>query len=532
MTWHKEKMMIGKMTYKKLEQKVRALEKELDDHRQAKKTLQTYDMVYSGTLNDMLSFIGLLDQSGKIILANNTSMRVANLKPTDVIGKKIHETYWWQYSEDAKKTIKKAVNECAGGKALTSEIEAQIVGGELMWIEFSMHPIHGEDGKVKYLVAEGRDITERKQAEDDLRRSEIKYSTLVENAMDCIMIIQDGKLVFVNRMSADLIGYDPKELIDTDFINLIAPEYREVSREKYTGRKTGKEVPAINEVAIRRKDNTIVPVEVNVTQDIDYEGKTAELVFIRDISERLKAQEEKIKLTAQLHQAQKMEALGALSSGIAHDFNNILTLITGYNEIISMRLPGDHEIQEDLNEIFKAGKRARDLTQQILTFSRQTEQKLKPVNIELIVKEVLKLLRASLPATIEIRQNIQSDSLVMANPTQIHQIMMNLSANSVHAMQEKGGVLKIEVITVELDSEFIATHSDIKPVPHICLTVSDTGYGMASDVLDRIFDPFFTTKAIGEGTGMGLSVVHGIVKKLNGSIDVFSEPGKGSTFKV
>jgi PAS domain S-box-containing protein len=522
----------GKTSYKKLEQKVKALEKELDKHQQAKNTLRTYDMVYSGTLNDMLSSIGLLDHNGKIILANNTSLRVAGLKPSDVIGRKLYEAYWWQYSEETKETIKKAIHECAGGKTLTTEIEAQIEDGGLMWIEFSMHPIHDEEGSVKYLVAEGRDITERKQAEDALRKSEIKYSTLVENARDCILIIQDGKLVFANKMSFDLIGYEPEELMNIDFINLIAPEYRKISKDKYEERKAGKKVPAINEVAIKRKDNTIVPVEVNITQDIEYEGKTAELIFIRDISERLKAQEEKAKLAAQLHQAQKMEALGALSSGIAHDFNNILTLIIGYNEIISMRLPGDHEVQEDLNEIFNAGKRARDLTQQILAFSRQTEQKLQPVNAELIVKEVLRLLRASLPATIEIRQNIHSDALIMANPIQIHQILMNLSANAAYAMQEKGGVLKIEVITSEPGSGFVSKHSDLKPGPHICLTVSDTGHGMTPDVLDRIFDPFFTTKAASEGTGMGLSVVCGIVKQLHGVIDVFSEPGNGSTFKI
>jgi len=232
-----------------------------------------------------------------------------------------------------------------------------------------------------------------------------------------------------------------------------------------------------------------------------------------------------------LQQAHKMEAIGTLAGGIAHDFNNILSAIIGYSELAIEKSKG-HAIQEDLQEVLIAGKRATDLVKQILTFSRQGGKvENKPVQVNLIVKEALKLLRSSLPTTIEIHANIQSDSLVMADPTQIHQVLMNLCTNAAHAMRG-GGTLEVGLADVSLDSAFTSEHPEIEPGLFIRLTISDTGNGMTSDVLDRIFDPFFTTKESGEGTGMGLAVVHGIVKSHGGAITVYSEPEKGSTFNI
>jgi signal transduction histidine kinase/CheY-like chemotaxis protein len=244
------------------------------------------------------------------------------------------------------------------------------------------------------------------------------------------------------------------------------------------------------------------------------------------------AEEQEKKLETQLRQAQKMEAIGTLAGGIAHDFNNILSAVIGYTELALINIPKESSLQNHLQQVLKAGSRAKDLVKQILTFSRQAEQEVGPFQIKLIAKEALKLLRASLPTTIEIRQDIQSDSTVLADPTQIHQVLMNLCTNAGYAMQETGGTLEVSLTNVELDSHFTGRHSDMAPGPHLRLTVSDTGHGMTPDVLERIFDPFFTTKGPGEGTGMGLSVVHGIVKSFGGTITVYSEPGKGSTFHV
>jgi len=253
----------------------------------------------------------------------------------------------------------------------------------------------------------------------------------------------------------------------------------------------------------------------------------------REIEERKQAEEEKYRLHEQLQQAQKMEAIGTLAGGIAHDFNNILSAIIGFSELAINEAPKETKLYENMEQVLKAGHRAKDLVKQILAFSRKGAQEEKPVSVVPIVEEVLKLLQASLPATIEIRQSYGTDlGAVMADPTQLHQVLMNLCTNAAHAMREKGGVLDVKLSRIDLDSEFAAIHTVVKPGPHVKLTVSDTGHGMSPEVLKKIFEPYFTTKERGEGTGMGLAVVLGIVESYGGTITAKSELGKGAAFDV
>jgi len=238
------------------------------------------------------------------------------------------------------------------------------------------------------------------------------------------------------------------------------------------------------------------------------------------------------RMEGQLRQALKMEAIGTLAGGIAHDFNNILSAIIGYTELSIAVAEKETALYDNLREVLQAGMRAKELVKQILGFSRQADQELKPVQVKLIVKESLKFLRASWPTTIKIRQDIPSDSLIIADPTQIHQVLINLCANAGYAMGEKGGMLEIKLSDVKLEAGFKDEYSELKPGSYLELTVIDTGHGMPAHILDRIFDPFFTTKETGEGTGMGLSVVHGIVGSYGGAITAYSKPGEGSTFKV
>ncbi len=253
-----------------------------------------------------------------------------------------------------------------------------------------------------------------------------------------------------------------------------------------------------------------------------------------DITDRKEAEEEKKKMLVQLNQMQKMEAIGALAGGIAHDFNNILAAMLGYTDLARRKAGADRDMGDMLNKVLEAGDRAKLLVRQILSFSRQSEQRLAPVKVQDIMREALRLLRASIPSTIEIRQDIDEQcDHVLADPTQIHQIIMNLCTNAYHAMREKGGTLGVSLKPVVISSHSHRTASLVLPPGEYAkLEVSDTGHGMESGVVKRIFEPYFTTKAPGEGTGMGLAVVHGIAKSHGGQVTVYSEPNIGTTFNV
>lgn len=251
--------------------------------------------------------------------------------------------------------------------------------------------------------------------------------------------------------------------------------------------------------------------------------------------ERMTSEEDERRIEKQLHQAQKMEALGTLAGGIAHDFNNILSAIYGYAELSLLEVPEQSKLKRHLHQILKSADRAKDLVTQILTFSRRNDQEPKPLQFSVIIKETMKFLRASLPSTIEIRLGIEpgaESAKVLGDPTRLHQILMNLCVNAGHAMRDRAGLLEINLASVELEADIMAQIPDAKPGPYLKLTVADTGDGMDQEVKQRIFEPYFTTKASGEGTGLGLAVVYGIVQGYGGWINVESAPGKGSTFTI
>ena len=262
---------------------------------------------------------------------------------------------------------------------------------------------------------------------------------------------------------------------------------------------------------------------------VGYRGVT------RDITARLYAEEQlqQAQQDAQRRQAQKMEAIGVLAGGIAHDFNNVLSAILGYTDLALHKVAPSGPVAKYLQEVLTAGRRAQSLVLQILTFSRASEPERLPVQLRLIVKEALKLLRASLPTTIDIRQDIdRDDGTVLADPTQMHQVLMNLCANAEYAMRDTGGILEVCLDTVELDTGAVAQYAELVPGFYVRLTIRDTGHGIPPEVATRVFEPFFTTKGVGQGTGMGLAVVHGIVTSHGGAIRLQSTLGKGTTCEV
>ncbi|MBF0288444.1 MAG: response regulator [SAR324 cluster bacterium] len=293
-------------------------------------------------------------------------------------------------------------------------------------------------------------------------------------------------------------------------------------------------VKPIDETRIRTRIQSAL---ANQTFIKELEEKTDELEEALEIQQSLndnliQTTRELQQTQQQLIQAQKMEALGVLAGGIAHEFNNLLFAISGYSEMIREDAAENSIILDNVEQIIKAGKRAKDLVQQILTFSRRSETTYKPVEVGALIKEALKLMRSTLPTTIDIQQEISIDEhVVLADPTQIHQIIMNLCSNASHAMMTKGGILKITLERIKISPDF-ATWHEIQEGTYVKLGITDTGCGMDAEVADHIFEPFFTTKSPGQGTGMGLSVVHGSVKSHNGAITVQSKPEKGTTIEI
>jgi len=344
-----------------------------------------------------------------------------------------------------------------------------------------------------------------------------------------------GRVTLINKKGCEILGYDEKQTLGKNWFNhFITEAHREEVKDVFQKLMKGEielfeyfQNPVINKSGDERFIAWHSALLENENGDIIGTFGAGE-----EITERKKAEEERKRLKTQLQQAQKMEAIGTLAGGIAHDFNNILFPIMGYAEMGMIGVPEDSKIRRNFIEILSASKRASDLVQQILTFSRQHDQELRPLKAELVVREALKLIRSSIPSTIEIDQDIEKNcGLIMADPTQVHQVVMNLCTNAYHAMEETGGILSVNLKEMELMPEDLIGLA-MEPGPYLCLTVNDTGKGMDSSTLERIYDPYFTTKEKGKGTGLGLAVVHGIVKGYSGDIRVYSEPGKGTSFYV
>jgi len=477
-----------------------------------------------------------IDKKGEVTLINKKGCEILGFKEDEIIRKNWFDNFLPKRLVDEIKPVSE--------KLLAGEIEAAeyyenpvlTKSGEERLIAWHNTILKDEKGKIIGHLSSGEDITERKQAEEALQESEEKYRNILESIDEGYYEVDlAGNFTFFNDAMCKIRGYSREELMGMNNRQYMTPETAKVVYKAFNKVYTTGEPVKNLEWETIRPDGSKRQVEVSISLMKDSEGRpTGFRGVVRDVTERKLAEEERIKLQIQLQQAQKMEAIGTLAGGIAHDFNNILMTIIGYAEIMEMfDLPEDSPIRPSLKEVLKAANRAKNLVQQILTFSRQTEQEMKPLQLSPIVKEALKFLRASLPSTIEIRQEIKSDTgTVLADPTQMHQVLMNLCTNAGYAMREHGGVLEVSLSEVDLKEEDADQFPDLDPGPCLKLTVSDTGHGMDHEIIGRIFDPFFTTKERGEGTGMGLSVVHGIVSSHTGAITAESEPGEGSTFRV
>ncbi len=368
-----------------------------------------------------------------------------------------------------------------------------------------------------------QEVARRRRVEEECSR----LAAAVDQASELIFITDtEGVIQYVNPSFEKITGYTRKEVVGQKPSLLKSGRHDTVF---YRGLWTTISGGAVwtGRLVNRKKDGTLYEEEAAITPIRDHAGRIVSYVAVkRDVTRE-------VRLQKQLRQAQKMEAIGTLAGGIAHDFNNILAAIIGYTELARMDLVENAPLMDNINKVLVASYRARDLVAQILAFSRQSEQELKPVSISSIVKEVLKLLRASLPATIDIRQRVLLEpATILADATQIHQVMMNICANAGHAMRSTGGVLDVYLGAPRGEFEPPLPLQHLAGEDYLCLAIRDTGHGMPSEILDRIFDPYFTTKKKEEGTGLGLAVVHGIVTSHNGHLTVESKPGEGTTFKI
>ncbi|MBV5318877.1 MAG: PAS domain S-box protein, partial [Desulfobulbaceae bacterium] len=379
------------------------------------------------------------------------------------------------------------------------------------------------------------DITERKQFEAALLESEARIRAITESANDAIVMTdQRGLVSYWNPAAERIFGYKAEEVLGIDLHHLITPKrYHDAINADFPKFQQTGEGAALNvplEMEARHKNGHEISVELSLSALHHHDGWHT-VGIARNITERKQAEEERKQLQAQLVQAQKMEAIGTLAGGIAHDFNNILGAILGYTEIAIDSIAPDSIAINYLDKVMEASRRAAGLVKQILAFSRQTDTERVVLQPALIVKEVIKLLRPSLPSTITIRRQIDTAvKPILADPTQLHQILMNLCTNAYHAMEQTGGILEITLKDCERSLQELPHQLQVHPGEFVQLSVGDSGPGIAPEIRDKIFEPYFTTKEVGKGTGMGLAIVHGIVTGYGGFVTCESERGRGTVF--
>jgi len=493
--------------------------RDVTEFKETQQMLEESESRYRSIVENMQDVFYRTDKDGIVTMVSPSVSRILGLSPRKALGKQVEN--FWMHAGEGEEMLKRLNRD-----GFVEDYEAVLRRCDGAPVFASLTSVLRKDGEGNFIGIEGviRDITERKLAEEE----QVRLQTAIEQIAEGIIITNpDWVVQYANPAIERLTGYGREEIIGRR-LGILKSEKHDTDFYKDLQENLSRGGGWAGRIACKRNDGAVYEAEATVSLVRDKSGAIVNYISIhRDITREAQLERE-------LQQAQKMEAIGQLAGGIAHDFNNILGVIMGFAELSLFKIGENNPVRGNLEQVLKAAHRASDVVKQILAFSRHGEQKRKPVQIAPIVREVLSLLRASLPSNIRIERNLAigpEKGTVLANPTQIHQVLMNLSTNAAHAMRAEGGVLSVRISEIE-DAPPDSMLPDLNPGPHVYISVSDTGTGMNAAVMERIFDPYFTTKEPGEGTGLGLSVVQGIVRSHNGKITVNSELGKGTTFHI
>jgi len=495
---------------------------DIDKREHAEAALKAKERKYRTIVENMSDLICVHDLDGRIRETNLHYKANIGYANEELIGRHIIDLVAPKHQQGIKDYLERIKNQ-GQDEGLMDLVTKS---GQTLILEYSNLIMPGDLGELEVHVF-AKDITDRWRAERALEASEKHYRTLFEKAGDAIFIIDAsdekmGRIIDANQAAADMHGYTVAQIKQMNIRELDAPYEADLMPQRISEMLDGKWVHL--EIQHVRRDGTRFPVEVSAGL-IELDKERHILAIDRDISNRRNLED-------QIRQSQKMESIGNLAGGIAHDFNNILFPITGITELLLDDFQPGSAVYQKLEEILKAGQRAGGLVNQILSFSRQSEKKKVPVSLQLVLKEVIKLGRSTIPANIEIYSDLQWDcSPVLADPTQMHQIAMNLITNAYHAVEETNGNIAVTLQEIDVTPDALINNK-LKPGCYAVLNISDSGSGIDPANMERIFDPYFTTKKKGKGTGLGLAVVYGIVTELGGEIKVDSSPEQGTTFSV
>ncbi len=461
--------------------------------------------------------------------------RITGYRPEDLIGRSFHDLRAIVHPEDVDEIMENAQQNISGSRVYANIYRFITKDGKARLAEVEGFPVTRE-GSVVAMVSMAKDITRHVEMEKSLRESELRCRTTLQNLPNAVSVVRmaDAQYLYANNCFCRMTGYSVAEIIGKTVYDLNLPvRYTDydmlIKAMKYSQ-------PVSSEEHLCYRKNRSILQTLLSARPIHYDGQECLVVVMTDLTPFRRSEQEKKRIDTDLAQFQKRESIRTLAEGIAHDFNNILQVIIGYTKMAASTLISAHEdtgaVRDNLKEVTMAAFQAKRLVHQLLTFSHHTQRTFAPVSMNSIIGEALKTIRPTLPERIRVSEHIDDPGMVLGDPGQISQMITNLCTNAVTAMGETGGDLEVRLETVDVDRNAAALLLDLPPGPYVRLTVSDTGKGMSPEVTSRIYDPYFTTRGKDFGSGLGLSVVHGIVKSHGGTITCRSSPGEGTSFDI